>query len=166
MNATFSIFSRATGRLTGQTISVPPEALAANTPEGFGVIAGAWDSKSWRVDLDSGALVATESAGRPADSDEITWDWSEALGRWAPTATLKKERGDRLALVDRAILKAESGTDRALRDMVIAAGLPLAAVARMQSIEATVAALRGVRQQLLDAITIEQVKAVELPSVE
>lgn len=166
MNATFSIFSKATGRLTGQTISVPPEALAANTPEGFGVIEGAWESKSWRVDLESGALVATESAGRPADTDEITWSWSEDRGRWEPAATLTKERRDRLAVVERAILKAEAGTDRALRELVIAAGLPLAAVARMQAIETSVALLRGVRQQLLDAITIEQVKAVELPSVE
>lgn len=163
MNATFSVFNLVTGALTGQTISVPPEALAANTPEGFGLIEGAWDSSRWRVDVSTGRLVSTVSTGRPADTPDITWDWSEEAGRWVPSATLMKERADRIALVDRAIVQAEAGTDRALRDLIIAAGLPLAAVARMQSIEAAVTALRAVRQQLLDAPTLDALLAVQLP---
>ena len=163
MNATFSVFNLVTGVLTGQTISVPPDALAANTPEGFGLTQGAWDSSRWRVDLSSGQLVPTSDSGRPADTPEITWSWSDEAARWVPAATLLKERSDRLALVDRAILQAEAGTDRALRDLVIAAGLPLAAVARMQAIEASVASLRAVRQQLLDAATMEALLAVEIP---
>ena len=163
MNATFSIFNLETGLLTGQTISVPPEALSANTPQGFGVVEGQWDSSTWRVDLVNRSVVRKQADGRPVDTEDITWSWSEAAGRWVPAATLKKERADRLALLDRAITKAEAGTDRALRDLVIAAGLPLAAVVRMQVIEADVSGLRAVRQQLLDAATLEDLLAVELP---
>lgn len=163
MNQTFSVFNLATGRLTGQTICVPPEALAANTPEGFGLTEGAWDSSRWMIDVSSGELVPTGASGRPADTPEITWDWSEEAGRWVPSATLMKERADRIALVERAIVQAEAGTDRALRDLIIAAGLPLASVSRMQAIEVAVTALRAVRQQLLDADTMEDLLAVELP---
>lgn len=166
MNQTFSVFILASGLLTGQTISVPPEAIEANTPPGCGLVEGAWSSALFKVDVVSGEVVPILADGRPADTDEITWSWNRETARWEPAATLKKERGDRLVLVDRAIAKAEAGTDRALRDLVIAAGLPLAAVARMQAIEATVASLRDLRQQLLDADTIEQVLAVELPAVE
>lgn len=165
MNATFSIFNLETGLLTGQTISVPPEALSANTPQGFGVVEGQWDSSTWRVDLVNRSVVRKQADGRPVDTEDITWSWSEVAGRWVPAATLKKERADRLALLDRAITKAEAGTDRALRDLVIAAGLPLAAVVRMQVIEADVSGLRAVRQQLLDAATLEDLLAVELPGL-
>jgi len=161
VNATFSIFNLETGLLTGQTISVPPE--AANTPQGFGVVEGQWDSSTWRVDLVKRSVVRKQADGRPVDTEDIAWSWSDAAGRWVPAATLKKERADRLALLDRAITKAEAGTDRALRDLVIAAGLPLAAVVRMQVIEADVSGLRAVRQQLLDAATLEDLLAVELP---
>lgn len=163
MNKTFSVFNLTTGRLTGQTICVPPEGLAANTPAGFGLVEGAWDSSWWMVDVSSGQLVSTGASGRPADTPEITWDWSAEAGRWVPSATLMKERADRIAMVERAIVRAEAGTDRALRDFVIAAGLPLAAVARMQAIEAEVLGLRAVRQLLLDAETMEGLLAVELP---
>lgn len=163
MNATFSIFDLSNGALTGQTLCVPPEALAANTPVGFGVIEGAWDSSVWKVDLASLQAVPKRSEARPDDTDQITWSWSEPDNRWIPTPTLAKERADRIAVVDRAIIKAEAGTDRALREFIIAAGLPVAAVARMQAIEAQVSALRATRQALLSADSIEEVLAVEMP---
>lgn len=163
MNATFSVFHLSTGELTGQTISVPPEAVAANTPEGFGLVEGCWQSSRWVVDLPTGKLSPKQADSRPVDTEDIAWSWSEDAARWVPAATLKKERADRIAIVERAIVKAEAGTDRALRDLVIAAGLPLAAVIRMQAIEASVSALRALRQHLLDAVTLEEVLAVDLP---
>lgn len=159
----WSVYSLADGLFTGQTISVIDSELAANTPPGCGLAAGSWAPSRWRFNASENRVEKIVSP-RPEDCEDFVWRWDAQHERWDPLPTLKRVRVDRLALVDRAILQAEAGTDRALRDLVIAAGLPLAAVARMQAIEASVASLRAVRQQLLDADTIEALLAAEIPA--
>lgn len=156
---THSVYLLATGQLTGQTVSVPECDLKANTPVGCGLIEGRWQPERWVVDLPSGQVVPRVEP-KPEESADFVWSWSEDHGRWVASPTLERLRADKLAQIDQAIVAAEGGTDRALRELVLKSDLPPAALSRMRAIDAAVAALRELRVQALQAQSPQELEAL------
>lgn len=157
-----SVYLLASGQLTGQTVSVPQSELEANTPPGCGLIEGRWPPERWVVDLPSGQVVPSVEP-KPADTADYMWSWSDDHGRWVASPTLERLRADKLAQIDQAIMAAEGGTDRALRELVLKSDLPRAALSRMRAIDEAVAALRVLRLQALSAQSAQEVEVVLLP---
>lgn len=158
-----SVYLLATGQLTGQTLVVPEADEVACTPPGCGLVDGAWPADQWRVDMQTQQVVALAPA-KPDDTQEFSWEWSAEFGRWLAKPTLMRLRADKLASIDQAIARAEAGTDRALRELVLASSLPQAARARFVTIEQAVSALRAIRAQVASAATLEAIEALHLPA--
>lgn len=161
MNDTYSAYSLADGTFTGLTISVPAAELAANTPPGCGMLAGAFDAERWRVDLASGNAVPVVQV-RPVDTVDLTWGWDETLGRYVATVTLHGARAHVLSAAALALasIDRDSGTDRAVRDLLLASSISAQARARIETIEARATAVRALVARCEQAATVEQVDAI------
>lgn len=109
------------------------------------------------------AQVVRAAPAKPDDSSEFTWSWSEEFGRWLAEPTVMRARADKLAAIDQAIVRAEGGTDRALRELVLSSALPAPARARFLAIEDAVAKLRDLRARAISASTHEEIDALRLP---
>lgn len=88
---TYSIFDRSTGRFTGEIISVIPDMLDANVPDGCSAVVGEYDCGSFKFDLESGLVVELEVSPELAGAEA------------ARVARLK--RGARLAACDWVVVK-------------------------------------------------------------
>lgn len=145
MNATtYSVFRLDDGSLIGQTLCLPADEAANNTPLGCGLVEGAWHHERHRVDL-STTTVRTLVPVKPSDTADHTWHWHEQGGRYVPMPTLQRQRLDLIALIDAAIGRAEGNTDRAVRELLLAGALQAPARARIEAIEAAVVQLRALR---------------------
>lgn len=164
MNAIHSVYSLADGRLTGQTISVPEADLQANTPPGCGLVRGMLDAAAWRVDLASGQAVAKQPE-QPADTEHITWVWDEALHRHMPQMTLAGRRAQLTEALISALASIDqrSGTDRAVRELLLASDISQAARDRIQAIEDQAMALRSLAERARSATTEAELSAIVLP---
>lgn len=105
----YSLYSLATGELTGMQIQGPAAVRALNTPVGCAWIDGAHDPRRVVVRLvtdDFGTQHPTAAARvppRPVDSDYQTWAWDEAAGDWAPTMTRRWREAQARAERDRLL---------------------------------------------------------------
>lgn len=139
--------------------------LEANTPAGHGVVTGVVDWESQRVDLSTGAVVDWQPP-RPADEAMRTWTWNEQARRWLPVPTLAALRAARVSEAQAAIVGAEAAQARPARELALAAALgqpaPAAALVRLQRLDDSVNALRGLLAQLGAATSADELAA--LPS--
>lgn len=137
----FSFYDLATGLFNGhRRMCTQAEAEAIATAAGLGVIEGAHDHLSARVDLEAGTVVDWQP-DPPADTELQTWAWSEVARRWIPSPTLaartaaaKVERARRLAACDWVVARslelaepvptAWAAYRQALRDLPGAEGFP------------------------------------------
>lgn len=163
MNTTYSAYTLADGQFTGVVISVPGGELQANTPAGCGMLPGVFDAQRWRVDIATGQAVAVLPQ-KPADTDHVTWAWDETLSRYLPTMTLEGACASVMGAVTAALASIDqsTGTDRAVRELLLASGIGAQARARIEAIEARAAAVRALAARCMQATTVEQVDAIAL----
>lgn len=161
MSTINSVYRLDDGLFTGQVITAPAGDLEANTPPGCGLIEGAHDPKRWRVDLTSGELQQLPPE-RPADTAFVQWRWDETLGRYLPAMTLEGERAQLLDTLNAALKRVDqgSGTDRAVRELLLASNVPEAAKARMREVEARAAEVRGLMVQAIQATTVSECESI------
>lgn len=162
MNAVHSVYSLADGQLTGQSISVPEAELQSNTPPGCGLVEGLLDAASWRVDLASGQAVAKQPE-QPADTEHITWVWDEALHRHMPQMTLAGSRAQLSAalIAELDAIDRSSGTDRAVRELLLTSNISEQALARIGAIEARAVAVRALMGRCTAAITLAELESID-----
>lgn len=161
MSVTQSIYRLADGVFTGQTITVPAGELEANTPPGCRLYPGVHDPKRWRVDLASGELLELPPE-RPADTEHVAWVWDAELGRYVPTMTVEGERVQLLATLNAALKRVDqdSGTDRAVRELLLASNVPEQAKQRMREVEARAADIRALIVRAGQASSLGECEAI------
>lgn len=120
----FSIFTVATGRFTGRTITLPDDDdvadnLAANLAEGLDAIEGEHDPLCRQVNLGTGEVEAYVPDA-PADTSLATWAWDGTHERWASTPTLLANKLARAREVKAAIERQEAHLARPLREVLLA----------------------------------------------
>lgn len=95
-----------------------------------------------------------------------TWTWNEQARRWLPVPTLAALRAARVSEAQAAIVGAEAAQARPARELALAAALgqpaPAAALVRLQRLDDSVNALRGLLAQLGAATSADELAA--LPS--
>lgn len=151
---THSFANEQDGLFTGATYSGPARLLASNTPAGCVAVPGLHDpdTKRW-VDGE----VVDYVKPKPDDTALTTWELDG--GRWVPVPTLEGLRLTVLAELQSRAAAAEGGTDRALRQMVLATpGHP--AAPRMQAIEDAVTPIRAAINEASAAVTFEALEAI------
>lgn len=163
MNNTYCAYTLADGQFTGLIISVPAAELSANTPTGCGLLAGVFDPQRWRVDIATGQAVELLPE-KPADTDHVTWAWDANLSRYLPTMTLQGARANVMGTVTAALASIDqtSGTDRAVRELLLASGISAQAQTRIAAIEARAAAVRALAARCMQATTVDEVDAIGL----
>jgi hypothetical protein len=87
MNKTAYFYDLQTGLFSGQSLGGPAEWVDANVPDGMGAWSDKVDTKSQRVDIETGLLVDYQP-DKPADSDSATWAWDQTTRRWVEAKTL------------------------------------------------------------------------------
>ena len=130
----YSMYDRATGRLTGARIAASRSELIEQTlPDGVGVVLGAWDHLTHVVNLETGEVLSCDA---PPD------DWRQRQGVLASAQY-------------QIILRAEAAQARPMRELLDALlkGIPAppAAVAAFDAIKAEIAAARLVYSAMLTA---------------
>lgn len=164
MNNTYCAYTLADGQFTGLIISVPAAELSANTPTGCGLLAGVFDPQRWRVDIATGQVVEVVPE-KPADTDHVTWAWDATLSRYLATMTVEGLRNQLMATVATVLadIDQRSGTDRAVRELLLASDISVAARARIQAIEAKAASVRALLGQAQAATTKAELESIQLP---
>lgn len=121
-------------------------AVAANVPEGHGVVANVADWQSQRVDPQTGAVVDWRPPAPPDDGQQ-TWAWHEDAGRWISTPTPAAQRAKRREAVQAVIATLEASQARPAREIALATcrGLPVppGAADRMAQIDMEISRLRA-----------------------
>lgn len=153
-----SYFDLGAGHFCGVVFSGPPEQVPEQCPPGCYWMIGAFDPLSQRVNLETGA-VEDYQPERPADTALVEHHWLER--RWVPVPTLEGVRAQITHKLQRLAVGVEAGTDRWVREQVIAdATSP--AYGRMQAIETELAPIRKAIQSASKASTKEQLAAILL----
>ena len=95
----YSLYDLQTGQFTGRQFTAPrPSDVQANTPTGCGVVSGAHDRRSCRVDLATGQVVAYQPPAPPDDASR-TWAWSASASEWQPVPTIAARRAAKWAQI-------------------------------------------------------------------
>lgn len=132
--ASVSLYDLTTGDIVGSFV-VPDFLVAANTPDGFGVVDGAHDGHRYRVVLaDDGfgnarPVVVHRKPARPADTEDVEWAFDEVADEWVAHPTLGARRSA-LRSARNAELQATDGVaiaalEAVLRDVLGALSFPL-----------------------------------------
>jgi hypothetical protein len=149
MNGRWYFYDLATGLLSGRAVSGEARMLAANTPPGQGAVEVGvgmrLDPLNRRVNLATGEIEAYQPAP-PADDELRRWAWDAVGERWLSTPTAAALQLQRVRALADAIAEHEAAQARPLREVLLAlatgAPPPLAAVQRLQDLEALIATLR------------------------
>lgn len=162
-----SLYTIVTGEFTGVQMD-DPELRAHNTPPGCAWMAGAHDARRCVVQLLpdlAGEQIPTAVArqpARPADTEMQTWHWDETLDDWmaAPTLALRKLMAAKP--LQPLFQPLDAALARPLGELMEAQALggppPQAAMAKLQAINASKAALR---QRLADIAACSSPEALQ-----
>jgi hypothetical protein len=134
MIKTYSLYEAATGLFTGKRLHCDDDGLlVARLPAGTLAREGAYDHRSERMDLSTGAVVAYRP---PAPSPDHEWD---SVGkRWQVKAALRGAEG-RIAVVYARIQALEATQGRAVREATLG---DASAMKRLKEIDAEIIDLR------------------------
>lgn len=146
---TWHFYRLADGIFEGRSFtSSDEEALALNTPEGFGARGDVLDWESQRVDIETGELVDYQP---PAPDDDHEWIHDDEDGnrvrRWVLKPEVAERRAVKAAAIER-IAELEKKQERAIREHVL--GIELteedieAGAMTLQQIEDAIAEQRAI----------------------
>jgi hypothetical protein len=134
MTKTYSLYEAATGLFTGKRLHCDDEGLlAVRLPAGALAMEGAFDHRSQRVDLATGAVVAYRP---PAPSGDHEWDG--VAKRWQVKAAVRGAEG-RSAVIYARIQALEATQGRAVREATLG---DASAMKRLKEIDAEISDLR------------------------
>ena len=134
MIKTYSLYEAATGLFTGKRLHCDDDGLlAVRLPAGTLAQEGAYDHRSQRMDLSTGAVVAYRP---PAPSADHEWD---SVGkRWQVKAAVRGAEGRRAVIYAR-IQALEATQGRAVREATLG---DASAMKRLKEIDAEINDLR------------------------
>lgn len=160
---TWSFYDPNSGIVSGAVYRGRAADLQLNTPPGLLAFPGFLDHLSQRIDLHTGQPVDHQPPA-PADDKWQTWDWDGTARRWVSSPTLAALQRDRTTEIDLRMQAAESDQARPLRELQVATATgqpaPVAALQRLQDVEARIVALRTLRAQVLAAQSVSDLPAL------
>jgi hypothetical protein len=134
MIKTYSLYEAATGLFTGKRLHCDDEGLlAVRLPAGTLALEGAYDHRSQRMDLSTGAVVGYRP---PAPSGDHEWD--NVGKRWQVKAAVRGAES-RTAVIYARIQALEATQGRAVREATLG---DAAAMKRLKEIDAEINDLR------------------------
>lgn len=98
---TWTLYDAATGMIRPGALTCSDAQIAANVPEGYAALEGAFDPLSQAVDLNTGQVVDYQPPA-PADDELRTWAWDAETKRWAAQPTLAALKDAKLAEIKAA----------------------------------------------------------------
>jgi hypothetical protein len=134
MTKTYSLYEAATGLFTGKRLHCDDDGLlAVRLPAGTLAMEGAFDHRSQRMDLSTGAVVAYRP---PAPSSDHEWD--NVGKRWQVKAAVRGAES-RSAVIYARIQALEATQGRAVREATLG---DASAMKRLKEIDAEIHELR------------------------
>lgn len=145
MNVTVTFYELQSGRILDGHFSGPKKSLRSNTPDGCGYIHGLVDHLCFKVDIESGKLVACQP--RPPSPDH---EWNHVTERWQLKPEVV-ERQRQAVLIKSQLQKLDASELRAqgdLIDLLTGSAEPAPLVEAQQRLAAVRADKESLRSQL------------------